>query len=270
MGVREKNQEKILRMLNCHGTLSIGAVMKALQLSAASVRRYFAEMERSGAALRYHGGIRQIADKSNSGYQFNEAAAAFTAEKHLIGVIAAQQIADHDRLFFDSGTTVLECGNALAELLAANQLKDLRIVTSSLAFGAELTPLCPVVLTGGMIRRSRMDLCGQVTLENIRRYNFTRAFLGTDAISPEGILSTTDEESSALAAAVIEHSDEVFILADSSKFGKTSFVPYGSLCRSGITLITDTFPDDESTCQLRSAGVRIITAALPGKNSPAS
>lgn len=265
MGVREKNQEKILRMLNCHGTLSSSAVMKALQLSEASVRRYFAEMERSGKVFRYHGGIRLIADKSSSGYQFNEAAASYTAEKHLIGATAARQITDHDRLFFDSGTTVLECGNALAELLAANQLKDLRIVTASLAFGAGLTPLCPVVLTGGMIRPSRMDLCGHVALENIRRYHFTKAFLGTDAISPEGILSTTDEETSAIAAAVIEHSDEVFILADSSKIGKTSFVPYGTLGSSKLTLITDKLPGDTLQSELRSVGVKIMTAAAPEK-----
>ena len=30
VGIKEKNQEKILRMLNCHGSLSVGAVMKAL------------------------------------------------------------------------------------------------------------------------------------------------------------------------------------------------------------------------------------------------
>ena len=122
-----------------------------------------------------------------------------------------------------------------------------------------------MVLTGGMIRPSRMDLCGHVALENIRRYHFTKAFLGTDAISPEGILSTTDEETSAIAAAVIEQSDEVFILADSSKIGKTSFVPYGTLGSSKLTLITDKLPGDTLQSELRSVGVKIMTAAAPEK-----
>lgn len=260
VGIKEKNQEKILRMLNCHGSLSVGAVMKALQLSEASVRRYFADMERAGVLHRYHGGVRAAVEKGGSGYQFNEASSSFTAEKHLIGQKAASLISDHDRLFFDSGTTVLECGNALAERLSAGELKDLRIVTNSLAFASGVTPFCPVVLTGGMIRLSRMDLCGSVALDNIRRYNFTRAILGTDAISITGELSTTDEETAALAAWLLEHSGETFILADSSKLGKSSFVPYGTLKRNNTTLITDHLADEAFLDKLCRQGIKVIVA----------
>ena len=260
MGIREKNQEKILRMLRCHGSLSAAAVRKALTLSEASVRRYFADLERSGEAYRFHGGIRLLTDKNSSGYHFNEAASAFTAEKHLIGMAGAALICDHDRLFFDSGTTAIECGNALSERLGAREVADLRIVTNSLAFGTGLAPRCPVVLTGGMMRLDRMDLCGSVALENVRRYNFTKAFLGTDAVSDTGVLCTTDEETSSLAAAVLEQSSKVFILADSSKIGKSSFVPYGTLRDPKVTLITDPSSSPAALERLREAGANIIIA----------
>ncbi len=261
MGIKEKNQEKLLRMLNSHGSLSIAAIEKALRLSAASVRRYLADMERAGQLHRYHGGARAAVEKGGGGYQFYEASSAFTAEKHLIGRMAAELVADHDRLFFDSGTTVLECGNALAEILSSGRLKDLRIVTNSLAFASGLTPLCPVTLTGGMIRHSRMDLCGNVALENVRRYNFTKAILGTDAISNTGELSTTDEDTAALASALLEHCDEVFILADSSKLGKSSFVPYGSLRNSSATLITDHLADANVLDELKQQNIRVLVAS---------
>lgn len=248
-------------MLNSHGSLSIAAIEKALRLSAASVRRYLADMERAGQLHRYHGGARAAVEKGGSGYQFYEASSAFTAEKHLIGRMAAELIADHDRLFFDSGTTVLECGNALAEILSSGRLKDLRIVTNSLAFASGLTPLCPVTLTGGMIRHSRMDLCGNVALENVRRYNFTKAILGTDAISNTGELSTTDEDTAALASALLEHCDEVFILADSSKLGKSSFVPYGTLRNSRTTLITDHLADANVLDELEQQNIRVLVAS---------
>ncbi|MBQ7696791.1 MAG: DeoR/GlpR transcriptional regulator [Lentisphaeria bacterium] len=266
MGIREKNQEKILRMLRCHGSLSVGTVMRSLRLSEASVRRYFADLERSGQVFRYHGGIRLIVDKGNPGYRFDEAFSSFAAEKHLIGAAAAKLICSHDRLFFDSGTTVLECGNALAERLGNAECSDLRIVTNSLAFGAELTAFCPVGLTGGTMRLSRMDLCGSVTLENLRRCNFTKSFLGTDAISPEGILSSSDEETAELAATVLEHSDEAFILADSSKLGKKSFVSYGTLQAKKVTLITNT-PEDMTIIEnLRGAGAGIVLVHSPQKD----
>ena len=261
MGIKEKNQEKLLRMLNSHGSLSIAAIEKALRLSAASVRRYLADMERAGQLHRYHGGARAAVEKGGGSYQFYEASSSFTAEKHLIGRKTAELIADHDRLFFDSGTTVLECGNVLAEILSSGMLKDLRIVTNSLAFASGLIPLCPVMLTGGMIRHSRMDLCGSAALENVRHYNFTKAILGTDAISNTGELSTTDEDTAALAAAVWERSDEVFILADSSKLGKSSFVPYGTLRNSRTTLITDHLADAKVLEELRQLGGRVIIAS---------
>ena len=53
MGGKEKNQEKLLRMLRCHGSLSVSAAVRILSLSEASVRRYFAELERGGLAMRF-------------------------------------------------------------------------------------------------------------------------------------------------------------------------------------------------------------------------
>ena len=258
MGIKEKNQEKILRMLRCRGSLNVSSAMKALALSEASVRRYFAEMERTGLVFRYHGGIRLIADKNQSGYHFNDAVSAFAVSKRLIGITASRLITDHDRLFFDSGTTVMECGAALAERAGNATVNDIRIVSNSLAFASNFTPFCQVILTGGMIRPERMDLCGNVALETIRRYHFTKAFLGTDAVVADGILSTTDEETSILAAEVIAHSNEIFILADSSKFGKISFVPYASLAERRITLITDHMADPEVIRKFQDSGIKII------------
>ena len=56
------------------------------------------------------------------------------------------------------------------------------------------------------------------------------------------------------------HSDKVFILADSSKLGKTSFVPYGSLTSGKVTLVTDQAAPPEILKMLRQAGARIIVA----------
>ena len=61
MGVKEKNREKLLRLLRSHGSLGVGEVVRALSLSEASVRRYFAELEKLDHAMRYHGGIRLAA-----------------------------------------------------------------------------------------------------------------------------------------------------------------------------------------------------------------
>lgn len=261
MSSKEKNQRKILRLLRRHGTLKIFDVVNALKISEASVRRYFAEMEKIGLVVRFHGGVKLPVPWDGSGYHFTRAEAEFVAEKHAIGNLAALQSVDGDRLFCDSGTTVLECGTALAERLAARDVNNLCVVTNSMTLGSTLAAYCPVQISGGQIRLSRMDLCGSVARENVGRYNFTKAFLGTDGIAEDGTLSTTDDETTSLAAAVIEHSDEVFILADSSKLGKKSFVPYGTLCNRKVTLITDSMADMGLVENLRQAGAKILIAS---------
>lgn len=260
MSNKEKNQRKILHLLRRHGTLKIFDVVNALKISEASVRRYFAEMEKIGMVVRFHGGVKLPVPWDGSGYHFTRAEAEFVAEKHAIGNLAALQAVDGDRLFCDSGTTVLECGTALAERLAARDVNNLCVVTNSMTLGSTLAAYCPVQISGGQIRLSRMDLCGSVARENVGRYNFTKAFLGTDGIAEDGTLSTTDDETTSLAAAVIEHSDEVFILADSSKLGKKSFVPYGTLCNRKVTLITDSMADMVLVENLRQAGAKILIA----------
>ena len=259
MGKKEKNQEKLLRMLRCHGSLLVNDVVAALALSEASVRRYFAELEKSGQVMRFHGGIRLANVQNSTEYQYNDAASSKTVEKHLIGIAAAEYVVEHDRLFFDSGSTVFECGVALVDKLAQHEIRNLRIVTNSLAFGTNLVHYCPVTATGGTIRSNRMDLCGNVALENISRYNFTKAFLGTDGIGANGELSTTDEETSAMAELVIKRSDEVFILSDGSKIGRTSFVPYGNLADKKITLITDSSADAEILSEFRKRNIKTVT-----------
>ena len=260
MSSKEKIRKDILHMLRRHGSLKIFDVVNALKRSEASVRRYFAELEKSGLAVRFHGGIRLPASRDGVGYHFNDAASAFVAEKRSIGRCAAALAVDGDRLFCDSGTTMLECGAFLSERLAARDLDNLCVVTNSLTLGSNLAAYCPVQISGGRIRLSRMDLSGSAALENVCRYNFTKAFLGTDGIAEDGSLSTTDDETTSLAAAVIEHSDEVFILADSSKLGRKSFVPYGSLSNPKMTLITDNMADKAFLNNLRQNHARVIVA----------
>lgn len=251
-----------MTMLRQYGRLSVGDVVSALKSSEATVRRYFTEMENRGVLMRIFGGV-CLPVQARGEYHFGQQSAVRISEKQYIGREAANMLVSGDRIYFDSGTTVRECGNSLAELLVQEKLHDIHIVTNSLVYNEALPQYCCVNLLGGTIRQSRMDLCGMVTLNSISRYNFSKVFLGADGIAVDGTLSTTDEETSLLAAAVLEHCDEAFILADSSKLGFSSFAPYGKLHGGKFTLITDLQADDELLGIFRERGVRVIQAAPP-------
>jgi len=266
MGKCEKNQERILTMLRQYGRLSVGDVVSALKTSEATVRRYFTEMENRGVLMRIFGGV-CLPVQARGEYHFGQQAAVRISEKQYIGREAANLLVSGDRIFFDSGTTVRECGNFLAELLVQDRLHDIHIVTNSLVYNEALPQYCCINLLGGTIRQPRMDLCGMTTLHNISRYNFTKVFLGADGVAADGTLSTTDEDTSLLAEAALEHCDEAFILADSSKLGFSSFAPYGKLRGGKYTLITDLQANLELLEIFRERGVRVIQAAPPVKRN---
>ncbi len=268
MGKFERTQAKILQLLRSHGHLQVVSTAAALGMSEATVRRHLTVLEQQGLLLRVHGGCRLPVSGDASTYLFQREAASRVCEKRAIGEAAAKLFADRDRLFFDSGTTVLECGHSLCTRLGASELSDVHVVTNSLAFGASLAQHCPVVLTGGNIRSSRMDLTGMVTLQHLERYHFTKAVLGADGIAEDGTLTTTDEETSLLAAAVAARSQQVLILADSSKLGRRSFVPYATLQGESFTLVTDSAADPDILAKLQKLGIGILLAQPP-KNAPA-
>ncbi len=258
MGKRENNQNRILALVKQKGRLGVQEAVKELDVSEATVRRYFADLEKDGLLIRVLGGVCDSVMPQARDYNFGFQASLCMDEKRAIGRAAADMIVAHDRVFFDSGTTVREVGNAIAERLSTEAIADLNIVTTSLVYNSTLTELCKFSLTGGLVRPSRMDLCGAAALNGIRRYNFTKAFLGADAISGDGVVMTMDEGTSLLASAAVEHSTEIFILADSGKIGTVSFVPYCSLESDRFTLVTDERADIQIVKKLRNKGIRVI------------
>jgi len=256
----EKKQETILSLLRQRGRLSVADVVSVLNTSEATVRRYFSEMEQHGQLIRVFGGVCFPSSGAVNEYRFSSKAASHQAEKRCIGFAAASLIVPHDRIFFDSGTTVRECGSALVEILRNKHIHEISIITNSLVYDDGLPQVCTLSLIGGIVRPNRMDLCGLATLNNLERYNFTKTFLGADGISETGELTTTDEETSLPAAAVIRRSTQVYILADSSKLGIKAFAPYGNLQGATFTLITDKAANQAMLDKFRDNGVTVIVA----------
>lgn len=254
----DRMRQKILALLQCHGALRVKEAAAALNCSEVTIRQYFAELEKAHLLLRTHGGVRLLPENPPE-YSFQSVSASKVKEKRAIARECLTRIRANDRLFFDSGTSVRECGNILAE--EEEKLENIVIVTNSMALCSALASLYPVTVTGGVFRPKRMDLCGCVAQSQICRYSFTKAILGVDGIGENGELYTTDEESAALASAAAEHSMEIFVLCDSSKIFRSSLISYGTLADRKITLITDSGITEENLLALRKCGAEKIVIA---------
>ncbi|MCK5008676.1 MAG: DeoR/GlpR transcriptional regulator, partial [Spirochaetales bacterium] len=233
----------------------VKTVAASLGISEATARRFFSQLEEEGKVIRVHGGV-QLAQQLGYDYSFRVQAAHRLDQKTLIATRAAELVKDEDRIFLDSGTTVLKLAETLSLKVQTGELKDIVVLTNSISHVETVARWCKVILIGGEIRAERLDVCGSVAEKTLMLFHLDKAFFGADAISTSGGCMTTDERTSTMNEIVVERAGKSYVLIDSSKFNKTSFIRYASL-EEIDTILTDADISAETLEAYKEAGAHI-------------
>jgi len=245
--------EKIRRILRQRPAVRVNELSEELAVSAATVRRDLATMEQRGCLLRVHGG----AVCSESRLQeplFDDKAALSTEQKKRIARASFPLIKPNDSVFLDGGSTVL----ALARLIA--DMPRITVVTNSLRVAGTLSGNGPrMILIGGEFRRLSQTFVGSLTDPLLNHLHIDKAFMGTIGLSDTEELTTTDPREAHTKRLVMEHAREVILLADSTKFGKVSFVRFGSFEDLDV-IVTDKGAERAQVRKLRRKGFKVVLA----------
>jgi DeoR/GlpR family transcriptional regulator of sugar metabolism len=261
----EARSSRLLEMLQLNRRLDVRTVSESLGISEATVRRLFARLDGEGKVIRTHGGVR-LAPHLGTDYSYFLSATHRNREKTLVGRAAAELVAAGDRLYLDSGTTVLKLAEALALRLQAGLVSDVVVLTNSLVLVEALARWCKVILVGGEVRTERRDLCGPISEEVLQLFHVTRAFLGADAIHLASGFMTTDERTAMLNRIVLRSAGSSCVLADSEKFNRDSFISYAPL--DGVDrVLTDASIADAVLNEFRAAGAAIEVVPVPSRRS---
>lgn len=224
--------QQILELLQQQREVSVQALAEQFHVSPITIRRDLDTLEREGALTRTHGGA--VASSSSViAFAFQKRARDCTAEKVAIAQYVAAVVQPGMTIVLDTGTTTLEVARAL---IGAPRL---RVLTSSLAIASALHACAnlDLVLLGGNARRHSPDLTGPLTEDNLLQFQTELAIVGADAVSREG-LYTSDLGIARISRAMITCARETWLVADSSKFSRRSFVKFADW--SAIThLVTD-------------------------------
>jgi DeoR/GlpR family transcriptional regulator of sugar metabolism len=258
MKLTKETRQIVLNALEEQTKLNVVDVSRLIDVSEATTRRLFVQLEKEGLVIRTFGGI-QLRRSGSASYSFSMSSSLHTREKIAIGNRAVLEVAAGDHIFLDSGTTVLAMAQSLARRLEFEGIEDVRILTNSLILTDLLTPYCKVVLIGGEIRPERRDACGFIAEEMLKRLHVKKAFLGCDALHFGSGLMTTDERTARMNEIIIANATKVYILADSSKIGETSFVSYGTLDRVHACIV-DSALDGARREKLASKVAELIIA----------
>ena len=249
----------LLNMLKTTGHITINEAMEMLDVSEATVRRLFAEMERGGLAVRNYGGIRPAPSAINYSFEMNER--VFSQEKQRIGRMAAMFVEDGDTIYLDCGTTVFQMTLALAERISEWEFGSLNIVTNSIANVQAIatSSKCRVILVGGEYDSARRDFSGSLTEKFLEPFHFTKSFFGCDGAAPRMGFSSNQVNISSLNTQVLNRSDYACVLLDASKLGRCSLVSYAQLSDVDA-IITNREPEGTLRLALQDAGVRVNVA----------
>lgn len=213
-----ERHSKIRAALTKTGAVTVAELAKAFGVSDETVRRDLLALEREGVLSRVHGGAIAAVTLKPAG-EFSVRIDEHRREKNELSCLAAELIEEGDIIAIDAGTTALE----FAEVVK-NKFENLTVITHSLGVFNVLSQSDTIqtVLVGGSYDKDEDAFWGHLTAQSLRTLHAAKAF-----IFPTGISLSCGISDFHLKLADVQHTllsiaDKIIVLADSSKFEKTS------------------------------------------------
>ena len=165
---------------------------------------------------------------------------------------AADLVNDGDIIFIDSGTTTIHLTDYLKEK------KNVKIVTNNIVVISKLlgNDNISVIGIGGVVRNKTMSFASSESLLLLKQYNIQKAFMAATAVNiKNGVMNSSFDER-AVKMLAVEKAEQVYVLADSSKFDKSALLTYCDLDQLNL-IITDG-ENKAYIDKLRKQGVNVL------------
>ncbi len=239
-------------------SMSVEALAERFGVTLQTVRRDVRLLADAGLVMRFHGGVR-VPSSTTENMAYRQREQLNGEAKRCIARAVAQAVPNGCSLILNIGTTT----EAVARELMGH--RGLRVITNNLNVAAILSdnPDCEVIVAGGVVRARDRGIVGEVTVDFIQQFKVDIGLIGISAIEADGTLRDFDYREVKVARAIIEHSREIWLAADHSKFNRPAMVELGRLDQVD-TLFTDQAPPAPFPALLAEAGVNLNVCNAPG------
>ena len=236
------------------GSVTVEALAERFGVTLQTVRRDVTLLAEAGLLARFHGGVR-VPSSTTENIAYRQRQQLNLSAKQRIARAVAAAVPNGCSLILNIGTTT-EC--IARELL---RHKGLRVITNNLNVAAILSdnPNCEVMVAGGTVRTRDRGIVGEVTVDFMRQFKVDIGLIGISGIEADGTLRDFDVHEVEVSRAIIEHSREVWLATDHSKFNRPAMVELATLSRLD-RLFTDSGPPEPFPALLAEAGVRCDVA----------
>jgi len=248
-------QAQLLEFVKNQGSVSIEFLADKFDVTLQTVRRDVQRMAEAGLLARFHGGVR-LPSSTTENINYRQRQVLSSAAKARIAQSVANRVPNGCSLIMNIGTTMEAIAHALM------QHKELRVITNNLNVAAILSdnPECEVIVTGGVVRGIDRGIVGEAAVDFIRQFKVDIGLIGISGIEDDGTLRDYDFREVKVARAIIEHSRQVWLAADLTKFNRPAMVKLAPM--SDIDCVfTDEHPSATFVEMMEQAGVECIVAA---------
>lgn len=258
----EERRFQIREILAVQRTVTASDLCNRLKVTAATIRRDLATLEKDGVLVRSHGGAVSRMSSTNFQPSYDALLRSKSEEKRQIALAAEQFVLDGDTIFLEGSTTVLELARRLIHR------HRLTVVTNSPSIVCDLqrSPGVTVLCTGGDLQKDTFYLSGEWAQRALSEIRLDKAILGVSAIDPQYGISTANHAEAQIKKMVTKAAKTRIALADHGKFGTQCFAFVGPVTDINI-LVTDSGTESRYIKDLRDAGLQVVIA---DGGSPAS
>jgi DeoR family ulaG and ulaABCDEF operon transcriptional repressor len=256
-----EREKLILDAVERTGFITYRELEARLDASPATIRRDLTRLEGLGRLVRVHGGAKATGIESAradgalrlSGTPFDQAITLHLAQKQAIGRAAAALCEPGEGIMVDGGTTTLQMCPHLEGL-------NLQVLTNSLHIVTALLPQTGtrILVPSGAVFREQNIILAAAGEESMPQFHAPKLFMGAAAVGPQGVMQA-DVVLVAAERRLIDRSEKVIVLVDSSKFESSSGTIVCGLGEIDI-IITDNGLPSAMADAIGNAGVRLIIA----------
>ncbi|HEX7492205.1 MAG TPA: DeoR/GlpR family DNA-binding transcription regulator [Candidatus Limnocylindrales bacterium] len=250
----EERRRAILELVDTQQLVRADDLAEQLGASVETVRRDLLALEQEGLTRRVYGGVTRPMTRATEP-PFELRRATRLAAKRAMARLAASLVRTDAPVILDIGTSVAELARVLPTSFHG------RVLTNSFLAAMQLTSRTDIELyvSGGRLRGGDLACYGPHAETLFEGFYGGIAFLGSGGVHPQ--IGLTDHHLGEVRSRqiMLNHADQAYVMADSSKLGQVAPVKVCDL--AGLAgVITDDGVDPTVAQLLRDAGVELLIA----------
>lgn len=205
--------------------VDLNSLATQFRVSAQTIRRDLDQLAVEGLVERTFGGARVLRNSITEEPEMAARESSGAEAKYRIAKFALESILPGQSIFFDASTSVMSLIRLLPDGIKLSATTHSLIGAQMLASKID----GPVLLLGGEYRATADCVGGIATLDQLRGLGFNQALVSCRTLNLTQGFAEALEVEAALKRVIFAGTEQMTVLADSTKFGQISAHGFGEL-----------------------------------------